>query len=99
MRRLAVLAVLLVIVLGVLFLPMLFRKERVSQDNFERIVDGMTVAEVEGLFGRRPKMKTLPPYVPEGADIALTWVADDGAWAIVSFKDGAVMQKVWMDQE
>lgn len=77
--------------LGVL--AMLPPSPGVTKANFDRIHEGMTLAEVEALFGEKGNwwdgagQKGLP----------MCWTAKDGSGAVVEFVDESVAIKQWAD--
>ena len=77
----------IVVVLGVL--SVLPSRPGVTKANFERIEEGMTKAEVEGIFGREGKMG--------GVKLWMFWEADDGSEAGIAFIDDCVVSKRWHD--
>ena len=72
----------------------------VTKKNFDRIEKGMTLAEVEGIFG-----KPSSAMVVAGADIELVnlfpkyhyWLRDDGAEAWIGFSDFVVSDMEWRE--
>ena len=90
-KRMALLAVLpftVAVIIGVL--AMLPPRPGITKANFDRIQDGMTLAEVERIFGPRTRDRD-PVHI---------WIADDeSSFAVVGFADGAVDSKIWEDSE
>jgi hypothetical protein len=103
-KRLALIAVLpltVAVTLGVL--AMLPPGPGVTKANFDRIEKGMTLAEVEQIFGEKgepsllntvkdKKLVFLQVFGEKGEAPAGTWMewdADDGSGATILFEDGA----------
>jgi hypothetical protein len=86
-KRLALLAVLpliIAVILGVL--AMLPSGPGVTPADYNRIKAGMTLAEVEEIFGRKG--------IDRG-EWGMMWRANDGSAAMVRFSDDCVMSKRW----
>jgi hypothetical protein len=96
-KRLALMAVLPLTVAAVFgVLAMLPPRPGVTKANFDCIRDGMTISEVEELFGEQP------PDIGTGIGIdgwTHYWTAKDGSRASVSFlaSNECVCSKEWMD--
>jgi hypothetical protein len=89
MKRHYLIAVgLLACVCVLLVLKMLPAKPGVTKANFDRIEDGMTLAEVEDIFG-------LERDVAAVKERAIAWEVGDGPWAVVQLLDGRVAGKRW----
>jgi hypothetical protein len=95
-KRLALIAVLplaIAVTFGVL--AMLPPRPRVTKANFDRVEKGMTVAEVEGIFGQSGELLIIEGDPREEGKI---WWADDGSWARVGIDEGRVTEKKhWND--
>ncbi len=66
----------------------------VMKANFDRIENGMTVDEVEGLFGG-PTWSCRIRGNLDMAPVTSVWTGHDGATADISFFKGVVSEKRW----
>ena len=73
------------VTLGVL--AMLPPSPGVTKANFDRIQEGMTLGEVEAIFGREGQMTEWGRY----------WKADDGSGAFFQFRDHCVVYREWYE--
>jgi hypothetical protein len=95
-KRLALFAVLslTVAVMTLCVLTMLPPGPCVTKANCERIEHGMTLAQVEEVFGRLAEVEG--DFGGEGPAIFIWW-NDDGSVARISFLKGGVDSKIWFD--
>jgi hypothetical protein len=96
-KRIEALAVgLLVVGIAALLLwPEPPEPDRVTQENFDRISDGMSRAEVEAILGPPGDSTSEPPsqLYPSLKSLGLDWDADT-AWVSIGFDDsGGVVRK------
>jgi hypothetical protein len=91
-KRLLLIASLpLTIAVTVGVLAMLPPRTGVTAANHDRIENGMTMAEVEEIFGREGFISNY-----SGTDHRI-WVADDRSQAVIFFSDDGVTDKDWED--
>src|SRR6516165_6941322 len=108
MRRrklLVVLAVLAVVVAAGVVVALWPSRERITQENFDRIREGMSRAEVEGILGSPGDYTTGPLNDPDGIEIPLSllpppsgvesawWAADYGTVGVWFDEGGRVLMK------
>jgi hypothetical protein len=65
----------------------------VTKANFDRIQEGMTKAEVEGIFGREGIMLGIE------RPVMVLWETSDGSRTCITFKDNCVRDKNWNDSD
>jgi hypothetical protein len=70
----------------------------VTKENYYRIQEGMTLKDVEGVFGRPSVSFDFLNHEGEvGAICWRNWKADDGTIAAIAFHQDLVVDKVWSD--
>ena len=79
--------------LGVSVISLLPPRPGVTKANFDRIIEGMTEAEVEAVFGQKP----LPPLMWNGClgFHVESWQNQDGSEANIHFNLDSVTEKYW----
>jgi hypothetical protein len=96
-KRLLLLASLpltVLVIFGVL--AMLPPRPGVTKANFDRVKEGMTLAEVEEIFGR---VRDLQGASPVEGTVLMFWQETDGSWARIEFLDDRVSATVWGDSD
>jgi hypothetical protein len=85
------------IVLGML--AMLPPRPGVTKANFDRIENGMTMVEVEKIFGGKGHEILIPATdsVFVGFRVWFAWTASDGSGAVITFSHNGVEHKGWED--
>jgi hypothetical protein len=91
-RLLLIAAVPLVVAVTLGVLAILPPRPDEMKTKFDRIQDGMTMAEVEQIFGEKGV------FVGRGRAIVF-WKADDGSAAFVEFREDCVTGKEWADSK
>jgi hypothetical protein len=89
----AVLSLAVAVTVLVMLPAMLPPRPGITKANFDRIQDGMTLAEVEAIFGGKKVF-----YGPFSGPFDV-WVADDGSLARIYFSDECVENVYWDDSE
>jgi hypothetical protein len=93
-KRMALLAVLPLTIAVILGVPAMLPPDTrpgVTKANFDRIEMGMTLAEVEEIFGREGEPCPCPPWV--------IWEASGGSLVSIKFVDDCVLDKEWPDSK
>jgi hypothetical protein len=85
----AILPLSIAVTLGIL--AMLPLRPGVTKANFDRIEKGMTLAEVEEIFGTKGEM----PITISGRRTVYEWKASDGSWAILVFGNDRLLGSGW----
>ena len=75
-----------VVLIVVAMLPL---RPGVTKRNFDRVEIGMTMVQVEEIFGGKGQRLPDTPYIG--------WAAGDLSGAIVTFRHGGVVAKDWVD--
>jgi hypothetical protein len=88
-KTLVVLAVLTVLVATAIASTLIVRSNLVTEAKFRRLNEGMTEAEVSGVFGISPRHGALAPAV-------LEWNGRAGSAVIVFDDSGKLIEKSWI---
>jgi hypothetical protein len=70
----------------------------VTQANFDRIKDGMTLAEVEAIYGKPSSNSFLVPF-GEPFSVVHSWVSPSGNTAFVHISENVVVYKSWPEAD
>jgi hypothetical protein len=87
----------IIVTLGVLAMLPPDDRPGVTKANFDRIEKGMTLDEVEGIFGRVEDMDVMPDW--HGPGRLAIWCADDGVEARITFENDCVTEKSWFPSD
>ena len=87
------------VLFGILLTLLLPRPSRVTRENYERIREGMSRAQVEAIVGKPGDYRTRPTTIPLGRGSAIddwkAWYGNEGQ-IVVEFVDGQVFGKEYV---